>query len=117
MLINIYYITTILFTVPLLYVPLKNIYTIHNTTHQEILLITALHFYHKNQTTGPRSKSRRDKNEITQQFAWMNHAIILSIIIITDDNNSLALLQSNAQSSCRYVHSQIKIGHYLVVNS
>ena len=38
----------------------------------------------------------------------MNHAIILSIIIITDDNNSLALLQSNAQSSCRYVHSQIK---------
>ena len=37
----------------------------------------------------------------------MNHAIILSTIIIYD-YNSLAFLQSNAQSFCRYVHSQIK---------
>ena len=67
------------------------------------MLIPILHFYHKNQTTGPRAPSRA-VTKTKSRNNLRNHIIYHYYY----DYNSLALLQSNAQSSCRYVHSQIK---------
>ena len=68
----------------------------HSTTRNNI---------NKNQTTGPRSKSRRDKKKSRNNLrARETHNNSRNHIIC----DSLALLQSNAQSSRRQTHSQLK---------